>query len=160
DEDHLEKDYGRIADSSVAVAVMLALILLGAVASKAASSLVARFPALSRAAEALKIRIRRRLDIKPPEAPSAIASKMRPLEAKPPEAVGYPVRDMLTPDEQIAFDKFVAERKSDPHMAIDGKTPDQVRQMLRNQLEWVAEENAKRDEQRQWQGRPLGPQME
>jgi len=85
---------------------------------------------------------------------------MRPLDAKPPEAVGYPVRDMLTPDEQIAFDKFVAERKSDPHMAIDGKTPDQVRQMLRNQLEWVAEENAKVAENAKWQGDLMDPKMD
>ena len=161
DDDHKEKDFGRIADSSVALAVMLVLVLLGAVASKAASALVARFPALARAAEALKVKIRRKIGVKAPEGPTSLPSKMKPLEAKPPEATGYPVRDKLSADDQIAFDKFVADRtgKSDPHLAIDGKSVAEVEAMLKNQRVWVAKENAKVAENAKWQGDMLDPKM-
>lgn len=159
-EERLETDYGRVADSSIALAVMLALVLLGAIASKTASALVRRFPALGRAAEALKQKLQRGVGLKP-KSPGKIVSKLKPLEPVPPQA-DLPIRKDLLPHEQLAFDKWVAERRAsgvDVDKALKGKTLDQVRRMLRSQLEWVAEQEARKMHNAQWEGEMLDPQM-
>lgn len=161
DEKRLETDYGRVADSSIALAVMLALVLLGAIASATASSLVRRFPALGRAAEALKNKLQRGLGLKA-RRPTTIQSKLKPLDAIPPEALDVPIRKDLLPREQIAFDKWVAERRDagvDVKKALAGKTPDQVRGMIRRQLDWVSEQEARKAHNTQWEGEMLDPKM-
>lgn len=65
DEKRLEADYGRVADSSIAIVIMLVLVVLGAVAKATAAALLRRFPALGRAAEGLKAKVRGGLGIKP-----------------------------------------------------------------------------------------------
>jgi hypothetical protein len=161
DEKRLETDYGRVADSSIALAVMLALVLLGAIASKTASALVRRFPALGRAAEALKGKVQRGLGIKP-RRPVKIGSKLKPLDPVPAEALDLPIRKDLTPREQLAFDKWVAERRAagvDVAKALKGKTPDQVRKMIQKQREWVGEQEARKAYNAQWEGEMLDPKM-
>ena len=145
DEKRLETDYGRIADSSIALAVMIALVLLGAIASKTASALVRRFPALGRAAEALKQRLQRGLGLKA-KSPARMTSKLRPLDPIPPEASGFPIRSKLTPREQLAFDKWVEESGPigrDVNKALAGKDAAAVGRMIRRQLEWVDEQAAR-----------------
>jgi hypothetical protein len=161
DEKRLETDYGRIADSSISLAVMLVLVVLGAIASKAASSLVRRFPALGRAAEALKQRTRRGLGLKP-KRPTKIGSKLKPLDPVPAEALDLPIRKDLLPNEQIAFDQWVAERRAagvDVKRALKGKSPDQVRRMIKNQLEWVAGQEERKAHNALWEGEMLDPKM-
>ena len=161
DEKRLETDYGRIADSSIALAVMIALVLLGAIASKTASALVRRFPALGRAAEALKQRLQRGLGLKA-KSPARMTSKLRPLDPIPPEASGFPIRSKLTPREQLAFDKWVEESGPigrDVNKALAGKDAAAVGRMIRRQLEWVDEQAAREAFNRQWEGQMLDPKM-
>ncbi|WP_168787632.1 hypothetical protein [Paraburkholderia aromaticivorans] len=163
DEDHerLETDYGRVADSSISLMVMLALVLLGAIASKAASSLVRRFPALGRAAEAFKGKVQRGLGLKG-KSPAKVTSKLKPLDPLPAEALDLPIRKDLLPREQLAFDKWVADRRAagvDVDKALKGKTPDQVRRMIKSQLDWVAEQEARHAHNAQWEGDMLDPKM-
>ncbi|HEX3958120.1 MAG TPA: DUF4157 domain-containing protein [Trebonia sp.] len=68
--DH-ESDYGLIADSSIAIAILLALLALGAITSAAVKALLRRFPGLAAAAESARARIRVRLGrgAKVPESP-------------------------------------------------------------------------------------------
>jgi hypothetical protein len=164
DDAQLEKDFGRIADSSIAIAVMLVLIILGAVASKAASALVRRFPALARAAEALKKKLRFK-----PKGPKEIESKLKPYEEFAPEAIGADVADVrskLSPDYQKALDKFVAERPAaqvkaalDAKKTASGYDIAKVEGMLKNQLEWVQKQQGIHAENARWQGDMLDPKM-
>jgi multisubunit Na+/H+ antiporter MnhB subunit len=167
DDNRLEKDYGRIADSSIAIVIMLVLVLLGAVASKAASALIKRFPALGRAAESLKVKIRQRLRIKP-KVPTKITSKMKPIEAMPPDAVGYDaVRSKLSPEYQKALDKFIAERPPNQvKAALDSKKDAlgntdiaKVEAMLKNQVQWVRDQQGIRADNARWEGEMLDPNM-
>jgi hypothetical protein len=56
-----ESDYGLIADSSIALAILLALLALGAITSAAVKALLRRFPGLAAAVESARVRIRARL---------------------------------------------------------------------------------------------------
>jgi hypothetical protein len=56
-----ESDYGLIADSSIALAILLALLALGAITSAAVKSLLRRFPGLAATVESARVRIRARL---------------------------------------------------------------------------------------------------
>jgi hypothetical protein len=161
DEKRLETDYGRVADSSVALAVMLALVALGAIACKTASALVRRFPALGRAAEALKHKLRRGLGLKA-KRPPKMESKLKPLDAVPPEAIDLPIRNSLQPHERIAFDRWVAERRAkgvDVAKALQGKNVEQVRKMISKDLAWAADQEARRAHNLKWEGEMLDPKM-
>ncbi|HJU01091.1 MAG TPA: hypothetical protein VJ966_07790, partial [Actinomycetes bacterium] len=171
-----EADYGRIADSSLALAIMAALVLLGALASKAASALVRRFPAVAAVAESLKARLRGAVGLgprKPPAPrPSVLAEMEAGIEPRPPMATEHQVRASLTPNEQLALDKWVAERRAqlsangaspkdvDAHIerALRGKTPEQVRSMLKKQLSWVGEQQQRQARAAEMRaGDPLDP---
>jgi hypothetical protein len=58
--DH-ESDYGLIADSSISIAILLALLALGAITSAAVKALLRRFPGLAAAVESARARVRARL---------------------------------------------------------------------------------------------------
>ena len=83
DEKRLEADYGRVADSSIAIVIMLVLVALGAVTKSTAAALLRRFPALGRIAEGLKAKVKGGLGIKP-KRPPKITSKLKPLDPVPP----------------------------------------------------------------------------
>ena len=160
-EKRLETDYGRIADSSISLAVMLVLVALGAIASKAASSLVRRFPGLNRAAEALKHKIRRGLR-RTAKRPAQMTSKLKKIDPIPPEALDLPVRKDLLPREQLAFDKWVAERRAaghDVNKALAGKSAADVRRMITKQLGWLADQEARKAHNLKWEGEMLDPRM-
>jgi hypothetical protein len=182
-----ETDYGRVADSSIAVAFMLALILLGAIASSAAKALLSRFPALAAALEGAKARLRKSLGIKPEQPPVPKPQELKDLKTKlskdtgtasgwAPEAKGFKVRDELTTLEQRAFDRWVQERRSiwgaetpaptaaelDARLrkALDNKSADVVRKMLKDKIEWAAEQQKLINKINEVQGHnPLDPPM-
>jgi len=66
-----ESDYGLIADSSISIAILLALLALGAITSVAVKALLRRFPGLAAAVESARARVRARLGrgAKVPESP-------------------------------------------------------------------------------------------
>lgn len=87
DEKRLEADYGRVADSSIAIVIMLVLVALGAVAKASAAALLRRFPTLGRIAEGLKTKVRGGLGIKP-KRPPKMTSKPKAVDPKPPAKGG------------------------------------------------------------------------
>jgi hypothetical protein len=157
DEKRLEADYGRVADSSIAIAIMLVLVALGAVAKVTATALLRRFPALGRIAEGLKARVRGKLGIKP-KRPPKMTSKLKPLDPVPPPAV-HPERAKMAPDVQLAFDKWMSERPPgfDATKALAGKDDPALRRMFKTQLDWLAEQRAREAFNAQWEGEMLDP---
>lgn len=122
-QDDNKTDYGRVADSSIAVAFMLALIALGALASSAAKSLLTRFPALAAAVESAKARARKAVGNAPATPKVSQPKRLQDLEGGflkdtgstsgwAPEAKAYPIREKLTYLEQRAFDRWVQDRTS------------------------------------------------
>jgi hypothetical protein len=170
-----ESDYGLIADSSVALTILLAMLALGAITSVAVKALLRRFPGLAAAAESARARIRARLGrgAKVPASPKP--QELRDVEAgieRVPAASEYPVRAGLTPEQQLAFDRWIAERiekgfadgKSlrDVQAGIDaalaGKDPAAVARMLKRQTAWVQDqEDLARRANALREGNPLDP---
>ena len=157
DEKRLEADYGRVADSSIAIVIMLVLVALGAVAKATAAALLRRFPALGRIAESLKSKVKGGLGIKP-KRPPKMTSKLKTLEPVPPPAV-HPERAKMAPDVQLAFDKWMSERPAgfDPTKALAGKNDAALRRMFKTQLDWLAEQRAREAFNAQWEGEMLDP---
>ncbi|MEX5307026.1 hypothetical protein RF644_14870 [Kocuria sp. CPCC 205258] len=170
-----ENDYGLIADSSIALVLLGLLALLGAIASSAVNSLLRRFPALVTAAESLRTRIRSRLGrgAGVPESPTP--QQLRDVEAginRVPAASGHPVRARLSPEQQLAFDRWIAERieegfnagKSPAEInagidaALANKDPAAVANMLKRQLKEVKEQQARALQAEELRkGDPLNP---
>jgi hypothetical protein len=157
DEKRLEEDYGRVADSSIAIVIMLVLVALGAVAKATAATLLRRFPALGRIAEGLKAKVKGSLGIKP-KRPPKMTSKLKPLDPVPPPAV-HPERAKMPADLQLAFDKWMSERPPgfDPTKALAGKNEAALRRMFQTQLDWLAEQRAREVFNKQWEGEMLEP---
>jgi hypothetical protein len=160
DEKRLEGDYGRVADSSIAIVIMLVLVALGAVAKVTATALLRRFPALGRIAEGLKQGVRRKLGIKP-KAPLKVTSKLKPVEATPPPS-NHPTRALLPNDDaRIAFDRWVEGKPPQAIKArVDGKSVPEVMDLIKKELKWVAEQKAIKAENALWEGEMLDPRMQ
>ncbi|GLP67969.1 hypothetical protein TUSST3_45910 [Streptomyces sp. TUS-ST3] len=171
-----ETDYGLIADSSIALAILLALLALGAITSAAVEALLRRFPGITATFESARTRIRARLGrgAKVPESPKP--SELRAVEAtiqRVPAASEYPVRASLTTEQQLAFDRWIAERikegladgrslgdiRAHNDAALAGKDPAAVARMLKQrQIPWVQEQEAQaRRANTLREGNPLDP---
>jgi hypothetical protein len=170
-----ESDYGLIADSSISIAILLTLVALGAITSVAVKSLLRRFPGLAAAAESARARVRARLGRGAEVPASPKPNELRGAEARierVPAASDYPVRARLTPEQQLAFDRWIAERfekgfadgrplrdvQAEIDAALAGKDPAAVARMLRRQLAWVKEqEDLVRRANALRAGKPLDP---
>jgi Domain of unknown function (DUF4157) len=172
-----ESDYGLVADSSIAITILLTMVALGAITSTLVKALLRRFPGLAAAAESARARIRARLgrDAKVPASPKP--NELRDVEAgieRVPAASDYRVRAGLTPEQQLAFDRWIAERlergfaegksprdiQAGIDAALAGKDPAAVARMLRRQLAWVQEqEDLARRANALREGNPLDPKM-
>ncbi|MEU5342944.1 DUF4157 domain-containing protein [Streptomyces sp. NPDC020766] len=170
-----ESDYGLIADSSIALAILLALLALGAITSAAVKALLRRFPGITATFESARARIRARLGrgAKVPESPKP--SELRDVEVtieRVPAASEYPVRVGLTTEQQLAFDRWIAERikkgladgtslrdvRADIDAALAGKDPAAVARMLKRQIVWVQkQETQARRANTLREGNPLDP---
>jgi len=159
DEKRLEADYGRVADSSIAIVIMLVLVALGAVAKVTATALLRRFPALGRIAEGLKAKVRGKLGMKP-KRPPEIPSKFKPVEVTPPPS-SHPTRALLPNDDaRIAFDKWMEGKPPQAIKArVDGKTVPEVMDLIKKELKWVAEQKANMAHNALWEGEMLDPKM-
>ena len=167
-----ESDYGLIADSSISLAILAALLALGAITSAAVKALLRRFPGLTAAVESARVRIRARLGrgAKVPESPkpSELRAKEAGIESVP-AASDYPVRAGLTPEQQLAFDRWIAERiekgladgkslrdvRAGIDAALAGKDPAAVARMLKRQLAWVQEQEERARQAKALRGRYL-----
>ncbi|GAA1434560.1 hypothetical protein GCM10009616_29290 [Microlunatus lacustris] len=170
-----EADYGLIADSGIALTLMAILVALGAMASAAIRRLLARFPALAAAAESVRARMRAKAGLGPKVPESPRPHDLRQVEAgieRVQVAGDHPIRARLTPEQQLAFDRFVAERIEEGFQAgksaaeinagldaaLAGKDPEAVARMLRRQITWVREQQGRRDQAAALrQGDPLNP---
>ena len=147
---------GRIADSVVSLGMMLSLLLIGSAAGVAARALVTRFGVLNNLAESAMTRVRGALGIEPGRAPVPHPSELpaqRAIVGTPaPQESRFPVRQQLTPQEQVLFDRWVQTRrtrqaaasKGKPgkspteiedglDRALGGKSPEQVRKMIESE---------------------------
>jgi hypothetical protein len=131
DEKRPEADYGRVADSSIAIVIMLMLVALGAVAKVTATALLRGFPVLGRIAEGLKAKVRGKPGIKP-KRPLKVTSKLKPVEVTPPPS-NHPTRALLPNDARIALDKCMGG-KPPQAIKVDGKTVPEVMDLIKKEL--------------------------
>ena len=170
-----ESDYGLIADSSIGLAILLALVALGAITSAAVKALLRRFPGITATFESVRVRVRARLrrGAKVPASPKP--EELRHAEAgieRVPAPSDYPVRAGLTSEQQLAFDRWIAERvekgladgkplrdvRAGIDAALAGKDPAAVARMLKRQMAWVQEqEELARRIKALREGNPLDP---
>jgi hypothetical protein len=174
--DQLDEDYGNIADSILSLGITLALVLIAAVGQKLGKVLVARYPrvgnALAAIRERIKARVRRSLGLPrtPPTREPVVDVPNAPARA--PEATGYKGRAGLTPDEQLAFDRFIHKRRTEgPPISpefearLQAATPDQLRRMTGKALDPAemakvkAEQEAQARAQATTSSDPLDPVM-
>ena len=129
----LDEDYNTIADSIFSLAITAALILIAVVGQKLGKVLLARFPRVAGALEAIMSRLRRAARGDKP------VVGVRTVRPAGPPATEFPGRAGLTPGEQAAFDRFVAKQRADgmsPQLEAKLKTstPDQLRKLAAKEI--------------------------